>query len=67
MIRVWFDGCFDLFHYGHANSLRQAKQMGHVLIVGIHNDGMLMIILLYYVCTTHSAVHLLQSGHLEEI
>lgn len=25
-------------HYGHANSLRQAKQLGDTLVVGVHND-----------------------------
>lgn len=25
-------------HFGHANSLRQAKALGHKLIVGVHND-----------------------------
>lgn len=38
VVRVWCDGCFDLVHYGHANSLRQAKHMGDVLVVGVHND-----------------------------
>ncbi|XP_076062836.1 phosphoethanolamine cytidylyltransferase isoform X2 [Oratosquilla oratoria] len=37
-IRVWCDGCYDMVHFGHANSLRQAKQMGDYLIVGIHTD-----------------------------
>ncbi|XP_055545471.1 ethanolamine-phosphate cytidylyltransferase isoform X1 [Wyeomyia smithii] len=37
-IRVWCDGCYDMVHFGHANSLRQAKALGHKLIVGIHND-----------------------------
>uniref|UniRef100_A0A6G3MI39 ethanolamine-phosphate cytidylyltransferase n=1 Tax=Henneguya salminicola TaxID=69463 RepID=A0A6G3MI39_HENSL len=35
---IWTDGCFDLFHYGHANHLRQAKSMATNLIVGLHSD-----------------------------
>ncbi|KAL0135271.1 hypothetical protein V8B55DRAFT_1555375 [Mucor lusitanicus] len=38
-IRVWVDGCFDMMHYGHANALRQAKEMGDILVVGVHNDA----------------------------
>ncbi|KAB7502928.1 Ethanolamine-phosphate cytidylyltransferase [Armadillidium nasatum] len=37
-IRVWCDGCYDMVHFGHANSLRQAKAMGDYLIVGVHTD-----------------------------
>ncbi len=29
-----------MMHFGHANSLRQAKAMGDYLIVGVHTDGM---------------------------
>jgi len=32
------DGCFDLMHYGHANALRQAREMGDYLVVGVHSD-----------------------------
>lgn len=37
-IRVWCDGCYDITHFGHANSMRQAKALGHKLIVGVHSD-----------------------------
>merc|ERR1711917_75107 len=37
-IRVWVDGCLDMVHFGHANFLRQASQLGTKLIVGVHSD-----------------------------
>ncbi len=27
-----------MVHFGHANSLRQAKSMGDYLVVGVHTD-----------------------------
>lgn len=36
--KVWADGCFDLMHYGHANALRQAREFGDYLVVGVHSD-----------------------------
>lgn len=38
MIRVWSDGCYDMVHFGHANQLRQTKEMGDYLVVGVHSD-----------------------------
>nr|XP_002742026.1 PREDICTED: ethanolamine-phosphate cytidylyltransferase-like [Saccoglossus kowalevskii] len=37
-VRVWVDGCYDMVHFGHANSLRQAKNLGDYLMVGVHSD-----------------------------
>jgi cytidyltransferase-like protein len=38
MTRVYVDMVADLFHYGHANFLKQARQFGDHLLVGIHSD-----------------------------
>lgn len=38
IVRVWANGCFDVFHFGHANFLRQAKTMGNYVIAGVHGD-----------------------------
>ncbi|KAK6590527.1 hypothetical protein RS030_152357 [Cryptosporidium xiaoi] len=35
---VFIDGVFDFVHAGHFNALRQAKQFGEKLIVGINSD-----------------------------
>ena len=31
-------GCFDIFHSGHAKFLKQAKEQGDILIIGINTD-----------------------------
>ncbi|GAC1661156.1 MAG: D-glycero-beta-D-manno-heptose 1-phosphate adenylyltransferase [Candidatus Acidiferrum sp.] len=35
---VFTNGCFDLLHPGHLASLRQAREMGDVLVVAINSD-----------------------------
>lgn len=37
-IRVYVDGCYDLMHAGHYNSLRQGKKLGDVLVSGVNSD-----------------------------
>jgi glycerol-3-phosphate cytidylyltransferase len=38
MTRVYVDMVADLFHSGHVAFLRRAKELGDVLVVGIHTD-----------------------------
>lgn len=35
---VYIDGAFDLFHAGHVEILKTARQLGDFLLVGIHSD-----------------------------
>ena len=35
---VYIDMVGDLFHYGHVCALKQCKEMGDYLVVGVHND-----------------------------
>jgi rfaE bifunctional protein nucleotidyltransferase chain/domain len=35
---VWTNGCFDLLHAGHVRSLRDAKALGDILVVGLNSD-----------------------------
>ena len=38
-IRIWMDGAFDMFHYGHANAFRQGRSLGTYLVVGVNDDA----------------------------
>lgn len=35
---VFTNGCFDIFHSGHAHYLQQARMLGDILVVGINTD-----------------------------
>lgn len=35
---VFTNGCFDLIHPGHTSYLKQAKELGDILIVGLNSD-----------------------------
>lgn len=37
---VYVDGAFDLFHQGHIEFLKAAREFGDYLIVGVHNDDL---------------------------
>lgn len=36
---VFTNGCFDLLHIGHITYLKQAKNLGDILIVGLNSDS----------------------------
>jgi len=36
---VFTNGCFDLMHIGHTRYLREAKALGHLLVVGVNSDA----------------------------
>lgn len=35
---IYMDGAWDMFHCGHVSILKEAKQRGDYLIIGIHSD-----------------------------
>lgn len=35
---IFTNGCFDLLHIGHATYLKQAKQLGDKLVIGLNSD-----------------------------
>jgi len=41
---VWTNGCFDIFHAGHAKYLEEAKALGDVLIVGLNADQSVVLL-----------------------
>jgi len=36
---VFTNGCFDLLHLGHIQTLEQSRELGDVLIVGVNSDA----------------------------
>ncbi len=41
---VFTNGCFDIIHVGHIRYLRQAKELGDVLVVGLNSDNSVSLI-----------------------
>ena len=38
IVRGYADGCYDLMHAGHYNSIRQSKKLWDVLVWGVNSD-----------------------------
>ena len=38
-VRIWMDGAFDVFHFGHMNAFRQGRALGTYLVVGVNDDA----------------------------
>jgi rfaE bifunctional protein nucleotidyltransferase chain/domain len=36
---VFTNGCFDIIHIGHIRYLKEAKKLGHILIIGLNSDS----------------------------
>jgi len=36
---VFTNGCFDILHPGHVEYLRRARELGHILVVGLNDDA----------------------------
>ena len=37
--KIYSVGCFDQFHYGHEILLQKMKEMGNILIIGVHDNS----------------------------
>ncbi|MHC4955827.1 MAG: D-glycero-beta-D-manno-heptose 1-phosphate adenylyltransferase [Planctomycetota bacterium] len=35
---VFTNGCFDIIHPGHVDYLRRARELGHLLVIGLNDD-----------------------------
>lgn len=39
LVIVFTNGCFDLIHTGHVRYLKEARELGDLLVVGVNTDG----------------------------
>lgn len=37
-MRILTEGVYDIFHFGHANGIRRAKELGKTLVVGVNSS-----------------------------
>ncbi|KAJ3027280.1 UNVERIFIED_CONTAM: Ethanolamine-phosphate cytidylyltransferase [Siphonaria sp. JEL0065] len=67
---VYVDGAFDLFHVGHIEFLKKAKEQGDYLLVGIHDDETVNKVMgaSYPIMNLHErALSVLQCRYVDEI
>lgn len=61
MTRVYADMVADLFHYGHVEFLRRARDLGDTLVVGIHSDATVAAYKRAPVMTMDERIHVVEA------
>lgn len=68
MIRVYADMVADLFHAGHVAFLRQARELGDHLVVGVHSDEAVASYKRAPICTMDERVTVVEAcGLVDEV
>jgi len=66
--RVYIDGVWDLFHYGHVNYIKKCKELSEHLIVGICSDEDCSTIKRKPIMTSYERMQVLKScKYIDEI
>ncbi len=61
MKNIYVDMVGDLFHFGHVELLRRAKEKGERLIVGVHNDETVALYKRRPICTMQERIAVIQA------